>query len=558
MCKTDNKIASVPWKCIISISSLVCRKGTLGLLAVGLVLCVLSNTVVNRYILFEFKPSVSTFDEIIATSNYVTQQPHGQMWVAYERPLKERLLVLSRVLTEIRNRLMHEHNSALGRSSSNITWPGNSTATVVYSDENDYLSAEGGLTDQSTTAVTVFLQYIGPSLNSSDTMTTQPTNFLVGNYYAWNTLYQSSEVCQWLQDRILDNLPINPCCAPNGQINAKVTTDFTSTKLFSKHMGLYVQHKEEGGKPTTRASLTHIHVLQRGTVTSTGDIFGSTYKIAPPSCAMNGHTKAPAFDRSRFCTEVFVISQFWGAAYSHEMLENLPRLAPHLTFLRRHPSIRIHMINRNRRIDFLFKALELDSNRIVTGIVHASVIYLPRSTPCDSVLLLESQLLREEFGKFISGTSLEVHHDGENVKGASWNTVLLNDGFAHITALAESVQRIARKHGFVLKLFSDDEPPPIKEVMTLFYSARVIVSTHGEGLANMIFSRPGTHVIEGVCPPPHTSVRYLVTACRLGHVYYAIPAHQQCADGRIKPMSIDLQYVANTLDHVLTHMTLQP
>ncbi len=96
----------------------------------------------------------------------------------------------------------------------------------------------------------------------------------------------------------------------------------------------------------------------------------------------------------------------------------------------------------------------------------------------------------------------------------------------------------------------------MNEVMKLFFSARVIISPHGDGLANMIFSRPGTHVIEAMCSPPHTSVRYLVTAYWLGHLYHAIPTLESCSEDYAKPVLVNLQYLGDTLEHVLTQIKL--
>ncbi len=60
--------------------------------------------------------------------------------------------------------------------------------------------------------------------------------------------------------------------------------------------------------------------------------------------------------------------------------------------------------------------------------------------------------------------------------------------------------------------------------MLMFHRARVIVAPHGSGLANMIFSRPGTYIIEAVCPLPNTNYVFMMAAYQLGLIYYGVAA----------------------------------
>lgn len=100
--------------------------------------------------------------------------------------------------------------------------------------------------------------------------------------------------------------------------------------------------------------------------------------------------------------EVFVISQYWGEGYYHVMMEDLPRLAPFLSFLRRNPQIKLHMVEpRGNTLEFL-KILGIDSSRLVQGYVSADMIYLPKSTECARMNIFEGQLLSHEYRSYIN------------------------------------------------------------------------------------------------------------------------------------------------------------
>lgn len=112
-------------------------------------------------------------------------------------------------------------------------------------------------------------------------------------------------------------------------------------------------------------------------------MFCVDYEIIPAELYDNPGTlyESPTFNVSRLHEEVFVISQYYGSDYYHLKMENMPRLAAHLPFLRQHPTIRIHVVGgRSQLLEGLFGALGLDPARIISGIVHANIVYLPRST----------------------------------------------------------------------------------------------------------------------------------------------------------------------------------
>ena len=49
-----------------------------------------------------------------------------------------------------------------------------------------------------------------------------------------------------------------------------------------------------------------------------------------------------------------------------------------------------------------------------------------------------------------------------------------------------------------LSVFDDQNLPTLAETVSLFNQAFLVIGTHGAGLSNLLFSEPGTAVIEGV------------------------------------------------------------
>lgn len=64
--------------------------------------------------------------------------------------------------------------------------------------------------------------------------------------------------------------------------------------------------------------------------------------------------------------------------------------------------------------------------------------------------------------------------------------------------------------------------------MRLFHSAVLVVAPHGAGLANVVFSQPGTYVIEGVCNLPHVNFCFQRLSYVLGHRWHGTPSRGGC------------------------------
>ncbi len=52
---------------------------------------------------------------------------------------------------------------------------------------------------------------------------------------------------------------------------------------------------------------------------------------------------------------------------------------------------------------------------------------------------------------------------------------------------------------FRVEVFPDDPAPPLVETARLFNRALAVIGPHGAGESNLLFSEPGTLVVEAVC-----------------------------------------------------------
>ena len=92
--------------------------------------------------------------------------------------------------------------------------------------------------------------------------------------------------------------------------------------------------------PPTFVSFLHVH--RNAVVTSAGDVHSGNMKLVMSSCCApeyNPELPANISDRPLY-DEVFVVSQNYGQAVFHRMVDIAPRLVLYLDFLRANPSIR--------------------------------------------------------------------------------------------------------------------------------------------------------------------------------------------------------------------------
>ena len=114
--------------------------------------------------------------------------------------------------------------------------------------------------------------------------------------------------------------------------------------------------------------------------------------------------------------------------------------------------------------------------------------------------------------------------------------------FTKTDEIRSNLQKLTLESDLRFVEFSDRALPSITETMVIFYEAVLVVGPHGAGFSNLIYSQPGTYVIEGVCNPPHTNLCYQRSAHILGHHYHAIMSERGC----VNVVDVDPQQILNT------------
>ncbi len=257
-------------------------------------------------------------------------------------------------------------------------------------------------------------------------------------------------------------------------------------------------------------TLTFTSIIQDAVVYPAGDVFHNGLHIHPRSCKAYKITEVSI---TKTFEEVFVVSQAWGYDTYHTMLENIPRLAPYVEFLKKHPSIHIHIAGNTSLTRNMVKALGLSLDRLVTGIVAARIVYLPAGSPCGGGATFNTQML----SAWLRASGANPHQPRD--------TVILQKRshrrwFVYHDEIANSIAALAEKYGFKFKIFSDTHLPTFDETIALFDRAVLVVAPHGAGESNMIFARPGTLLIEVMCNP--TNGCYQAMIKNLGLRYHGI------------------------------------
>jgi capsular polysaccharide biosynthesis protein len=100
--------------------------------------------------------------------------------------------------------------------------------------------------------------------------------------------------------------------------------------------------------------------------------------------------------------------------------------------------------------------------------------------------------------------------------------------FLQQRAVEAAMKRVAKEYQLTYTLFDENILVSFLNTMALFNEAVMIVGPHGAGMLNMIFSEPGTFVVEGVCNIPHLNLCFQRLAHVLGHRYHGIASSEGC------------------------------
>ncbi|KAK2158936.1 hypothetical protein LSH36_161g02013 [Paralvinella palmiformis] len=270
--------------------------------------------------------------------------------------------------------------------------------------------------------------------------------------------------------------------------------------------------------------LTFIHLIPQAVSFQNGDVFYGSLKISPQRCNRNLSKLCPKLPTTiQTYEEVFTISQFWGSEFYHGTLEDLPRIAPYLTFLQKHRHIRIHVAAEMKYLNLL----GIDDSRLINGsVIKADILYMPPGGPCGNSRFFPTQILASTIAN-------EKNHISSNKRDV---IVLINRSKKRWFKNHKDILKMLKTHASNLNLkvevFDDNPLPHIDKTVEMFHRALIVIAPHGAGEVNLIFSQPGTLLIEGLCYDSNnkSNLCYRNMAQSLGQQYYGLIYPHQCME----------------------------
>ena len=292
----------------------------------------------------------------------------------------------------------------------------------------------------------------------------------------------------------------------------------------------------------TNTSLTigYIHVVQNGVVATSGDFAFGNVKVVIRQCRASKSKRMSKPKQNHIYDEVFTIAQFWGYGFFHATVEDLTRMGPHLDFLRNNSSIMIHVAAKTGFMKNFMKHLGINPSRLVSGTVGARILYVPAGTTCGRALIFPTSMLSLEFRTRIS-TQPEHRKSILLIKRTSKRRFTQH---AKIFNMLQSLSAQRSDLGLKVEVYKDNPVPSLSKTLEMFNRAFLVIAPHGAGESNLIFSEPGTVMIEGLCGGK-ANYCYRNLAMVLGHRYYGIYNKYSCYQATPEVIRAPVQEILN-------------
>jgi len=400
---------------------------------------------------------------------------------------------------------------------------------LIFTSNDDFLLLLGNYSQLQLVMLTwVTSAGIGRNYNSL----IDKSNLLIQNYYEWTA---DDPLCTWIETpgtiKMKYDVTYNRTCYRDLKrsihpqslntlvLNAK---PISSAHYWPNDGNAFPPHFYTEQPPFA----FYLYIIRDGIVTGNSEVYSGNMKLVQYACSPNIDTQPPSnVDQIPMYDEIFSIAQFWGAANFHRMVEIIPRLSLYLDFLKRNPNIKILASETGGRTAELITILGLNKSRLVSGTFRAKLIYLPRSSMCGFANVQEIQVLSMKYREYIT----------ENFPPEPRNKITLirrsgSRRFTEQEKIEKVVEAAAKTYNLNYVMFVDNPVPSLNDTMRMFHSAVLVVAPHGAGLANVVFSQPGTYVIEGVCNLPHVNFCFQRLAYVLGHHWHGVPSRGGCED----------------------------
>ena len=271
-----------------------------------------------------------------------------------------------------------------------------------------------------------------------------------------------------------------------------------------------------------RHIVTFIHLIRNAISCDDGNVIHDNMKIVPQKCNRQLQKScSKRWENVKRHREVFTIAQSWGGGFYHGNLEQLPRISPYLLFLQRHPEIMIHVQGTPKYLNLL----GIDKSRLIHApAIKADLLYMPAGGTCGRSSVFTTQVL----ASFLSTKPIDI-------SSTSQNTIVLikrtkSRWFGQHEAILRMIEKHASRVNLSVQVFGDNPLPSLEKTIEMFRRAKIVVAPHGAGESNLIFSQPGTLLIEGLCydSDGKANLCYRNLAQALGLRYYGLIYNHQC------------------------------
>ena len=284
------------------------------------------------------------------------------------------------------------------------------------------------------------------------------------------------------------------CLTRISQVHNPVLLDITQLSVgipFKMHQG----QDFPVGPDKTNVLLHFGFIVRDALILSHGIVFSNGSALQPQRCKPNVKTRVPSNQNTLpIYAEVFSMTEQLGTMFYHLISEDLPRIGPYLEFLLQHNEIKIHCKQKSFLTNML-QFLGITSDRLISGDVHAKVVYMPAGTACGRPGVFTTQYLSTLFLRKLPKETLELKQDTIIlIKRSSKGRRFIN----HKNIL-RMLQTVAKKRGLRAVEYRDDPTPSLNETIETFYRAVMVIAPHGAGLSNLLFSRPGVVILESYC-----------------------------------------------------------
>ena len=335
---------------------------------------------------------------------------------------------------------------------------------VVLGTTDDYVQLLSKYSNVSTVVLPWLINSSSPTAWSS---LRDNSNLLIRSYFNGTS---DDKLCVWITHN-------NETC------NRNVNDTVTASSLKSSYLvGNRITRKFNW--PTSGLfyqshiyPIFYMHIHRNAIITARGDVISGNLVLVLPNCRFK-HIKPSLsvvdnFNRTPLYNEVFVITQHWGTAYFHRMVEILPRVALYVDFLKSNPQIRILAPEAKGLLAELLQIIGLHKLRLVTGVIRARIVYQPRTTACGIANVPESQMLSQLYRNYITQTFSSQPRN---------KLVLIRRSKKRVFSKQKEIEKVmkhaARDYNLTYTLFIDNPAPSLKNTMMMFHSAVIIVAPH--------------------------------------------------------------------------------